>query len=256
MELTGLKGARVIVTAGAAGIGRSIIEAFLAEGATVATCDIDAAALKTLPASVYAEQVDVGDEAALKAYVDGTIVRLGGLDCLVNNAGIAGPTARIEDLDSADWHRTLDIVLTSQYLTVSRAVGALRKSANPSIINLSSAAGRFGFAMRTPYAAAKWAVIGLTKSLAIELGGDGIRVNAILPGLVAGDRQRRVLEAKAQQRGITFAEIEAEAFRNTSIKEYVPPKAIADQIVFLASEQGRFISGQDISVCGDTKMLA
>ncbi len=256
MDLTGLKGARVIVTAGAAGIGRSIIEAFLAEGAAIATCDIDAEALKTLPASVYAEQVDVGDEAALKAYVDSAIAKLCGLDCLVNNAGIAGPTARIENLDSADWHRTLDIVLTSQYLTVSRAVGALRKSANPSIINLSSAAGRFGFAMRTPYAAAKWGVIGLTKSLSIELGGDGIRVNAILPGLVAGDRQRRVLEAKAQQRGVTFAEIEAEAFRNTSIKEYVPPEAIAAQVVFLASEQGRFISGQDISVCGDTKMLA
>ena len=256
MNLTGLKGARVIVTAGAAGIGRSIVEAFLAEGASVATCDIDAAALATLPASVHAERVDVADEPALKAYIDGAIDRLGGLDCLVNNAGIAGPTARIEDVDSADWHRTIDVVLTSQYLTVSRAVGALRKSANPSIANLSSVAGRYGFAMRAPYAAAKWGVIGLTKSLAIELGGDGIRVNAILPDLVAGDRQRRVLEAKAQQRGITFAEIEAEAFRNTSIKDYVPPTAIADQIVFLASEQGRFISGQDISVCGDTKMLA
>lgn len=256
MDLTGLKGARVIVTAGAAGIGRSIVDGFLAEGAQVATCDIDAAALETLPAGVLAERIDVADEAALRGFMARAIAKLGGLDCLVNNAGIAGPTAKIEDLDSADWRRTLDIVLTSQFITVSSAVAALRASKNPSIANLSSVAGRHGFAMRSPYAAAKWGVIGLSKSMAIELGGDGIRVNAILPGLVAGDRQRRVLEAKAQQRGVTFQAMEAEAFRYTSLKEYVPPQAIADQIIYLASEQGRFISGQDISVCGDTKMLS
>ena len=256
MNISGLAGARVIVTAGAAGIGRAIVEAFLAEGAQVVTCDIDSDALATLPSEVHAQQVDVADEAAFTAFIDAAIAHLGGLDCLVNNAGIAGPTAKVENIDSADWRRTLDIVLTSQYLAVSRAVGALRHSKNPSIANLSSIAGRYGFALRTPYATAKWGVIGLTKSLAIELGGDGIRVNAILPGLVAGDRQRRVLEAKAQQRGISFAEVEAEAFRYTSIKEYVPAQAIADQIVFLASEQGRFISGQELSICGDTRMLA
>ena len=113
-----------------------------------------------------------------------------------------------------------------------------------------------GFARRTPYAAAKWGVIGLTKSLAIELGPDRIRVNAILPGLVAGDRQRRVLEAKAQRLGASFAETEARAFSYTSIRDYVTPEQIADQILFLASERGRTISGQAISVCGDTQMLA
>ncbi|RWR28152.1 SDR family oxidoreductase [Sinirhodobacter populi] len=251
-----LEGARVIITAGAGGIGRAIVEAFLAEGARVATCDIDETALARLPEAVFRQIVDVSDETALQGFVDAAIGELGGLDCLVNNAGIAGPTARIEDIDAAAWRRTLDIVLTSQYLTVARAVSALRRSANPSIINLSSVAGRVGFAMRTPYAAAKWGVIGLTKSLAIELGGDGIRVNAILPGLVAGDRQRRVLEAKAQQRNQSFTEVEAEAFRFTSIREYVPPEAIAAQILYLASPQGRFVSGQAISVCGDTRMLA
>ena len=135
-------------------------------------------------------------------------------------------------------------------------VPALRQSDNASIINLSSLAGRLGFAMRTPYAAAKWGVIGFTKSLSIELGRDGIRCNAILPGIVAGDRQRRVLEAKAQRRGLSFAQVEAEAFSYTSIKDYVQPEQIADQILFLTSSRGRTISGQAVSVCGDGQMLA
>lgn len=252
----GLNGTRVIVTAGAAGIGRAIIDGFLAEGAQVVTCDIDDAALATLPADVHGEKVDVADETAFGSFIEGAIGRLGGLDCLVNNAGIAGPTGRVEALDMADWRRTLDIVLTSQFIAVSKSVAALRASPNASIANLSSVAGRLGFGMRTPYAAAKWGVVGLTKSLAIELGDYGVRVNAIMPGLVAGDRQRRVLEAKAQQKGVSFSEVEAQAFQYTSIKTYVPAQAIADQILFLASERGRHISGQSLSVCGDTRMLA
>ncbi|MDO5368951.1 SDR family oxidoreductase [Paracoccus sp. (in: a-proteobacteria)] len=251
-----LDGARVIVTAGASGIGRAIVDAFLAAGARVATCDIDAEALATLPQDVISHPVDVSDAGALRSFIKQSIAALGGLDCLVNNAGIAGPTGRIEDIDLADWSRTLDVVLTSQFVAAGSAVPALRESANPSIVNLSSVAGRVGFALRTPYAAAKWGVIGLTKSLSIELGEDNIRVNAILPGIVSGDRQRRVLEAKAQLRGQSFAELEAEAFRYTSIKEYVPPQAIASQVLYLASPLGRFISGQSISVCGDTRMLA
>lgn len=251
-----LKGARVIVTAGAGGIGRAIVDAFLKEGAKVATCDIDADALATLPAEVIAKEVDVADADAFTAFIDTAISELGGLDCLVNNAGIAGPTGRVEDIDLADWDRCLRIGLTTQFLAAGRAVEALRHSANPSIVNISSLAGRMGFALRTPYAAAKWGVIGLTKSLAIELGSDKIRVNAVLPGLVAGDRQRRVLEAKAQRRGKTFAEVEAEAFSYTAIKEYVEPSQIADQVLFLAGRTGRTISGEAISVCGNTQMLA
>lgn len=119
-----------------------------------------------------------------------------------------------------------------------------------------SAAGRFGFPLRAPYSAAKWGVIGFTKTLSIELGDYGIRVNAILPGVVAGERQRRVLEARAQQRGMSFAEAEAKALSVTSIKEYVTPQQIADQILFITSARGRTISGQAISVCGDTQMLS
>lgn len=250
-----LTGTRVIVTAGAAGIGRAIVDGFLAEGARVATCDIDEAALATLPEGVFTRRVDVADAGSLRQFVADAAQSLGGLDCLVNNAGIAGPTARIEDIGLDQWEATLAICLTSQFVATGAAVPLLRESANPSIVNISSVAGRVGFRLRTPYAAAKWGVIGLTKSLALELGSDGIRVNAILPGLVAGDRQRRVMEARAQSQGRPVAEIEAEAFSHTAIAEYVTPAQIADQALYLASARGRIISGQALSICGGTERL-
>ena len=254
MDLS-LHGARVIVTAGAGGIGRAIVEAFLSEGARVATCDIDAEELGTLPVGVFQRNVDVSNAAALGGFVDDAVQALGGLDCLVNNAGIAGPTGRIEDLALDAVQQCLTICLTSQFVTAGRAVPHLRHSTNASIVNISSLAGRLGFRLRSPYAAAKWGVIGLTRSLAIELGGDGIRVNAVLPGLVAGDRQRRVLEARADAQGVSFEDAERDAFSRTSIKEYITPQQVADQVLYLASPRGRTISGQEISVCGDTGML-
>lgn len=250
-----LQNARVIVTAGAGGIGRAIVDGFLALGATVSTCDINEQALASLPDGISARRVDVADHEALARFVDEAASSMGGIDCLVNNAGIAGPTGRIEELDISDVERCLSICLTSQFVTSGRAVPHLRNSQNASILNISSLAGRLGFKLRAPYSAAKWGVIGLTKSLAAELGPDRIRVNAVLPGLVAGDRQRRVLEARAQARGIPFEQAEAEAFSYTSIREYVTPQQIADQILFLASPRGKTISGQAISVCGDTSML-
>jgi len=254
-----IKDLRVLVTAGANGIGLEIARAFVEEGAKVHVCDVDEAALKALRTTdptITFSICDVSDRKAVAKMFDEALAVLGGLDALVNNAGIAGPTGKVDDINPEDWDRCLAICLTGQFNCARLAVPHLRASTNASITNISSAAGRFGFAMRAPYAAAKWGVIGFTKSLSIELGGDNIRVNAILPGLVAGDRQRRVLEAKAQQRGISFQEMEAQAFSFTSIKDYVTPRQIADQIVFLSSPRGRTISGQDISVCGDTRMLA
>jgi NAD(P)-dependent dehydrogenase (short-subunit alcohol dehydrogenase family) len=253
-----IKGLRVLVTAGAGGIGLAIARRFAAEGARVHTCDVDETALSGLAASdpaITATPCDVSDRSAVQRLFAESLTKLGGLDVLVNNAGVAGPTAKIEEMNPEDWDRCLQICLTGQFNCTRLAVPHLRKSRNASIVNISSAAGRLGFAMRTPYAAAKWGVIGLTKSLSIELGPDNVRVNAILPGLVAGDRQRRVLEAKAQQRGISYAEMERTAFSYTSIKDYVTPEQIADQILFMCSPRGKTISGQAISICGDTQML-
>jgi NAD(P)-dependent dehydrogenase (short-subunit alcohol dehydrogenase family) len=250
-----IKGLRVLVTAGAAGIGLAIARRFAAEGARVHTCDVDEVALPAIAASdpaITATPCDVSDRASVQRLFAEALAKL---DVLVNNAGIAGPTAKIDEMNPEDWDRCLEICLTGQFNCTRLAVPHLRKSKNASIVNISSAAGRLGFAMRTPYAAAKWGVIGLTKSLSIELGPDNIRVNAILPGLVAGDRQRRVLEAKAQQRGISYAEMERTAFSYTSIKDYVTPEQIADQILFMCSPRGKTISGQAISICGDTQML-
>ncbi len=255
LNLTGL---RVVVTAGASGIGLETARAFLEEGAHVAVCDVDPAAVAALgdtDPDIIAALADVTNRPVIAGFISEAAERMGGLDVLVNNAGIAGPTAGVGDVDPGDWDRCLDVCLTGQFNCVQAALPHLRDSANASIINLSSAAGRLGFGMRTPYAAAKWGVIGLTKSLAVELGPEGIRCNAILPGLVAGDRIRRVIEAKAQRRGMAFADAEADALSKTSMRTYVTQRQIADQIMFLASERGRTTSGQSLSICGDTQML-
>lgn len=253
-----IEGLRVLVTAGAGGIGLEVARAFVREGARVFVCDVDRAALAAMAASdpaVGRTYADVADRADVQRLFDEAAAFLGGIDVLVNNAGIAGPTARVEDVSPEDWERCIAVCLTSQFNCARLAIPFLKQSRNPSIINLSSAAGKNGFALRSPYAAAKWGVIGFTKSLAIELGEYGIRVNAILPGLVAGDRIRRVLEAKAQQYGKSFKEVEETAFAATSIKDYILPQQLADQMVFIASPRGRTITGQAIAVDGDTKML-
>ncbi|MEO6270246.1 MAG: SDR family oxidoreductase [Lautropia sp.] len=258
----GIKGLRVLVTAGAGGIGLKIAESFLGEGARVHVCDVDPQALAATEgrhADLTASECDVSDRGQVKKLFDTALEKLGGLDCLVNNAGIAGPTGAVQDIEPEQWDRCIDINLTGQFNCARLAIAHLTAQTggqrNCSMMNVSSLAGRFGFAMRAPYAASKWAVIGFTKSLALELGPSGVRVNALLPGIVAGERQRRVLEAKAKARGMSFEEIERLAFTNTSIKEYVSAEQLADLVVYTASPRARTISGQALSVCGDTNML-
>jgi NAD(P)-dependent dehydrogenase (short-subunit alcohol dehydrogenase family) len=255
----GIKGLRVLVTAGANGIGREVVRAFAAEGAKVHTCDVDREALAALKKSdpkATQSVTDVSDRDQVAKLFDEAITVLGGLDVMINNAGIAGPTGKVEDIPPEEWDRCLAINITGQYNCARLAVPHLRKSENASMVCVSSLAGRLGFALRTPYAASKWAVIGLMKSLAIELGPDGIRVNAILPGVVEGDRQVRVLQSKAQARGVSFNQVRDEALAAVSMHTMVTPQQLADMMVFLASPRGRTISGQAISICGDTQMLA
>ena len=254
----GINGLRVLITAGASGIGRETARAFVEEGARVHICDVDDVALDELGRSdpqIARSRCDVADRDQVKAMFEEALKNLGGLDVLVNNAGIAGPTGKVEEINPEDWDRCVAVCLTGQFNCARLAIPHLRNSKNASIINLSSAAGRLGFALRTPYAAAKWGVVGFTKSLSIELGDQGIRVNAILPGVVEGDRIRRVFEGKAQALGRPFADIQDEALRYVSMHTMVTPRQLADQIMFLCSQRGRTISGQAVSVCGDTLML-
>lgn len=249
---------RAIVTAGAAGIGRVIAETFLDAGASVAVCDIDESALTSFESTyreAHAFHCDVGDPAPAARTADRMLSVLGGIDILVNNAGSAGPTALIEDIDPVDWSHTFDINLFSQFYFTKAVVPHMKEQGSGAIVNMSSAAGRLGMPLRTPYAAAKWATIGLTQSLAMELGGHGIRVNAILPGSVEGDRMDRVMQARADITGMTLEEVMAEETATMSLGRLIDPREVASMIAFISSDIGRSISGQSIGVCGNTEIL-
>jgi NAD(P)-dependent dehydrogenase (short-subunit alcohol dehydrogenase family) len=254
----GIRNLKVLITAGVGGIGLEIARAFEAEGARVHVCDVDKSALRKLARTdpkITGSVCDVSDRRQVAKLFRDALAALKGLDVLVNNAGIAGPAGKVDEIAPEDWDRTLAIDITGQFNCTRLAVPHLRKSRNASIVNLSSAAGRLGFPLRTPYAAAKWGVVGFTKSLAAELGPEGIRVNAIQPGIVAGERIDRVMANKAKERGISPADMLKEALSVVSMRTTVTPQQIADQVVFICSPRGRTISGQAISICGDTQML-
>jgi NAD(P)-dependent dehydrogenase (short-subunit alcohol dehydrogenase family) len=251
-------GLRVLVTAGAAGIGQAIARTFVEHGAKVHVCDVDEKALKQLRADLPAVGqtiADVSSVADVERLFEDVRRSLGGLEVLVNNAGIAGPTAKVEDIRPEDWDRCIAVDLNGMFYCTRKAMPIIKAAGGGSIINLSSAAGRLAFPMRTPYSAAKWAVVGFTQSLAAEAGPDKVRVNCIQPGIVEGDRIERVIEAKAKGLGATKEEVRRRMVEGVSLQTTVTAQDIADMALFLASEAGRHISGQAISVCGGTRYL-
>lgn len=238
---------RVLVTAGAGGIGRAIVEAFMANGAEVFVCDIDTDGLAKLKADfpgVHTTRCDISSPTDIEQMVALATRVLGGLDVLVNNAGIAGPTAPVDQLDPAEWVKVVQINLNGTFHVTHFAIPFLKRSSAGSIINMSSVSGRFGYPNRSAYSTTKWGLIGFTKTLSIELGGFNIRVNAILPGAVDGPRFQKVLEGRAKVSGKSIEEETAEALGSQSIKHLVNPRHIADLAVFIASESGQSISGQ------------
>jgi NAD(P)-dependent dehydrogenase (short-subunit alcohol dehydrogenase family) len=244
---------RVMITAAATGIGRAIAKAFADEGARVHICDVNAEAVAKFSEDfpdITATVVNVRSEAEVDAWFDAALADMEGLDVLVNNAGIKGPTAPVDDIELADWKECIEICLDAQFLCARRAAPVMKAQKSGSIINMSSNAGQYGFGNRTPYAAAKWGVIGLTKSLAIELGPYNVRCNAICPGAVRGDRINRVIEGEAKLRGVGTQLVAAELVNGQSLTRFVEAEEVANLAVFLASPAAFMINGQDIAIDG------
>ena len=253
-----VKGLRVLVTAGAGGIGRAMTDVFHQAGARIHICDIVQSALddtvKAFP-GITATTADVSNLADVDRLFADVQSKLGGLDCLINNAGIAGPTGKVEEIDVKEWERCIAVDLNGMFYCTRLGVPMLKQAGGGSIINLSSAAGRLGFPYRTPYAAAKWGVVGFSKSLSMEVGEDKIRVNAIQPGVVAGERIDKVIADKAKAVGISFEEQRNISLERVSMKQMVSPYDIANMALYLASPAGATITGQALSVCAGVEML-
>jgi len=249
----------VLISGAAAGIGRSIAEAFLADGASVHICDTSAEAIAEFTGAnprATATRADVSKVSDVARVFDDFRKHYGALNILVNNAGISGPTATVDNVATDDWDHCIAVDLSGAFYMTRLAVPLLRQAGGGSIINMSSSAGLFGTPLRSPYAASKWGLIGLTKTWAMELGPDNIRVNAICPGCVSGPRIERVIANDAAERGISADEVRHVYLRQSSLRSFVSPDEIAATVLFLTSDGAGKISGQALSVDGHTETLA
>ena len=250
----------VIVTGGGDGIGRAVAEKFLAEGAQVCVCDVNPEHIRRMDQperGMHAIQIDVSDESDVDRMFDQALDGFGGrLDALVNNAGVSGPTGPIESMSLSDWEHTFEVNVHSAFLCLRRAVPVMKQEKSGTIINISSTAGLMGYPLRTPYAAAKWGLIGLTKSLAMELGPYGIRINAVCPGSVDGPRMDSIIAKEAQALGIDPVKVREGYIRQVSLRTFIDARDIADIVVFLCSDKAEKISGQALSVDGHNETLA
>ena len=253
-----LDGQRALITGAGSGIGKVMAQHFEKAGARIWICDADTnnleQSLKENP-DWNGTPCDVSNENQVDQLFKEMSDSFGGLEILVNNAGIAGPTAPVEEIDPNEWRRSVGVNLNGAFYCTRLATPLLKNSPKASIINISSVAGRLGFARRLPYASTKWAMIGFTESLAKELGPSGIRVNALLPGIVEGPRIEGVFQARAESEGVPYEEVRDRVLNNVSMKRMVSAGDVAEMAVFLCSEAGKNISGQSISVCGNVENL-
>ena len=253
-----LDGQRALITGAGSGIGKVMAQHFEKAGARIWICDADTNNLElSLKENLdwNGTPCDVSDELQVDKLFKEMSDSFGGLEILVNNAGIAGPTAPVEKIDPGEWRRSVGVNLNGAFYCTRLATPLLKNSPKASIINISSVAGRLGFARRLPYASTKWAMIGFTESLAKELGPSEIRVNALLPGIVEGPRIEGVFQARAESEGVPYEEVRDRVLNNVSMKRMVSAGDVAEMAVFLCSEAGKNISGQSISVCGNVENL-
>ena len=249
----------VLITGGAAGIGLAMAEAFIAENARVAICDADSEAIarfQALHPDSIACVADVTSEHEMVKFLEEVENRWGGADVVCANAGTGGPAGQIENLEYDDWRHCIASNVHGSFLTCRWAARVMRDRGKGLIILTSSTAGLMGYPLRSPYAAAKWAIIGLCKTLAMELGSAGIRVNALCPGAVEGERMDRVISNEAAARGVDEDNVRASYVTGVSMKTWVSAQDIASSAVFLASDAGEKISGQVLSIDGNTETLA
>lgn len=249
----------VLISGGASGIGRHVAEAFLGDGASVHVCDtsqerIDEFLAANPTATATLADVSVPDEVS-RTFAD-LDAHYGGLSTLILNAGIAGPTAAVEDVAVGEWDRCIDVNLNGAFYIVREAVPRLKTRGSGVIVSVASNAGLFGCPNRSPYAASKWAMIGLMKTWAMELGPHNIRVNAVCPTSVEGPRIEQVIARDASVRGVTEAEIREVYQRQSSMRTFVSADDVTEMVLFLASDRAAKISGQAIAVDGNTETLA
>lgn len=244
---------RVVITGGASGLGLAMAQAFMGQGDRVAVCDADPAAVAAVPEGLRAEVADVTDAGAMDGFLAGVEADWGGADVVISNAGIGGPAGPLETLDYADWQRCLSVNLDGAFLTCRWAARVLKAQGAGLILLTSSVSGLFGFPGRTPYVAAKWGIVGLTKALASELGPHGVRVNAICPGAVEGPRMERVIAMEAAGRGIPEGSVRAGFTEGVALRRFVTAEEVAAMALFLASPGAAAITGQALAVDGHTE---
>ena len=256
-----LKNKKIIISAGASGIGWAITKVCVAKGASVYLCDIDPKAINkvkkhpTYNKRIFVSETDASDETVVIDFFHKIKKKFRNLDALINNVGIAGPTGTIEKLDSNEWENTLHVNVNSHFYFTKQAIPLLKKSKNGSIINISSVAGIMGYPLRSPYAASKWAVVGVTKTLAMELGKYKIRVNAICPGTIKGDRMKRVIRDKAKFEKVSAKTIENDFVSMASMKSWINPEDIGNMCAHLISDEANKVSGQIIAVDGNAERM-